>query len=179
MHEIVVLGDSLSVAPARAQSFPAELQKRIDRKKLSWHVVNAGQWGGTTADGVRRLDDVLGTNVQAIVIALGANDALRGVDLGIVERNLRTILDAAKARGMRVLLCGMETPPSYGWRYTLGFHNLFPRLAREYEVPLVPFLLEDVALISAMNGPDGIHPNAAGAKRIAETVWPHLEPLLR
>jgi acyl-CoA thioesterase-1 len=80
---------------------------------------------------------------------------------------------------MRVLLCGMETPPSRGWQYTLDYHGLFPRLATRYDLPLVPFLLAGVALNPELNGPDEVHPNTAGAKRIAETVWPYLKPLLQ
>ena len=95
-----------------------------------------------------------------------------------VERNLSTMIEHAQVRDIRVLLCGMETPPFNGWQYTVDFHRLFPSLAQKYSVALVPFLLEGVALNPDMNGEDEIHPNAAGAKRIAETVWPYLEPLV-
>jgi acyl-CoA thioesterase-1 len=177
-NRIVVLGDSLSVTPSRAESFPSVLQKRIGAAGLLWTVINAGVSGDTTADGLRRFESVVSGGADLLVLALGANDGLRGVPLATVEQNLATIIGHAQARGMRVLLCGMETPPVNGLNYTIGFHEIFPRLAGQYSVPLVPFLLQGVALVPGMNGPDGIHPNAAGATRIADTIWPYLEPML-
>jgi acyl-CoA thioesterase-1 len=115
---------------------------------------------------------------DVLVLALGANDGLRGASLATVEGNLARMIAQAQARGTRVLLCGMETPPAHGWNYTLGFHGIFPRLARQYSVPLVPFLLHGVALVRGMNGADGIHPNAAGATQIADTVWPYLKRMI-
>ena len=176
---VVVLGDSLAVAPAIAQSFPAELRLKVERAALPFTLTNAGLSGDTTAGGVRRLPEILGDDVGVLVVALGANDGLGGVGVETVEAQLSTIIEAAQARSIRVLLCGMETPPRHGWAYTVAFHGIFPRLARRYDVPLVPFLLSGVALVPAMNGPDGIHPNAAGARRIADNVWPYLEPILR
>jgi acyl-CoA thioesterase-1 len=173
-----VLGDSLSVTPSHAESFPAVLQKRIDAAGLLWTLVNAGVSGDTTAGGLRRFESVASAGGDVLVLALGANDGLRGVPLATVEQNLATMIQQAQARGMQVLLCGMETPPANGWNYTIGFHEIFPRLARQFSVPLVPFLLEGVALVREMNGPDGIHPNAAGAARIADTIWRYLEPML-
>ena len=133
----------------------------------------------TRPGGVRRLEPLLGADVGVLVVALGANDGLGGVSVAAVERNLSTIIETAQARNIKVLLCGMETPPFNGWTYTVAFHDVFPRLARKYNVPLVPFLLSGVALVPEMNGSDGMHPNAAGARRIAENVWPYLEPMLR
>ena len=175
----MVLGDSLAVSPSRASAFPAELQKRIDAVERGWIVTNAGVSGDTTAGGVRRVDEVLSADTRILILELGANDGLRGVDIATVEKNLGTMIERAQARGIRVLLCGMETPPLHGWNYTVEFHRLFPRLAARYGTALVPFLLEGVALNPDLNGDDEIHPNAAGARRIAETVWPFLEPLLR
>jgi acyl-CoA thioesterase-1 len=177
-RDVVVLGDSLAVSPRIDQSFPAVLQRRIDRDSLPWTVINAGVSGDTTADGLRRVDAVLNDRVGVLVLALGANDGLRGVSVAAVEQNLSSIIERARARRIAVLLCGMETPPAHGWEYTLDFHRLFPRLAANYEIPLVPFLLQDVALVPDMNGPDGIHPNVSGAQRIAETLWPYLAPML-
>ena len=173
-----MLGDSLSVTPTRAESFPAVLQKRIDSVALPWTIVNAGVSGDTTAGGLRRFESAVSAGADVLVLALGANDGLRGVSLASVEQNLATMIQRAQTRGMRVLLCGMEAPPLNGWNYTIGFHEIFPRLAQQYSVPLVPFLLEGVALVREMNGPDGIHPNAAGATRIANTIWPYLERML-
>ena len=178
IRQILVLGDSLAISPSRAQSFPAVLQARIDELRLPWTIVNAGVGGDTTSGGLRRVDALLGADVGVLILALGANDGLRGVDIARIESNLSGIIERAQARGVQVLLCGMETPPLQGWQYTLAFHRLFPRLAARYDVVLVPFLLEGVALDPELNGNDGIHPNAAGARRIAETVWPYLESVL-
>jgi acyl-CoA thioesterase-1 len=176
---VLVLGDSLAVSPSRTEAFPAELQKRVDSTSRGWTVKNAGVSGDTTAGGLRRFDQALTADTRVLVLELGANDGLRGVDISSVEQNLSTMIERAQGRGIKVLLCGMETPPFNGWNYTVDFHRLFPRLAQKYDVALVPFLLEGVALNPDMNGGDEIHPNAAGAKRIAETVWPYLEPLVQ
>jgi acyl-CoA thioesterase I len=178
-RRVVVLGDSLATYPSNEKSFPAVLQRRMSAGSLPWKIANAGVSGDTTSGGLTRLDPLLGDDVGVLVLALGANDGLRGVDLAIIERNLSTITERVQARGIRVLLCGMETPPWRSWDYSVEFHRLFPRLAAKYDVPLVPFLLAGVALNPDLNGSDGIHPNAAGAQRIADTVWPYLEPLLR
>jgi acyl-CoA thioesterase I len=179
VRRVVVLGDSLAVSPSRAQAFPAQLQVMVERAGLPWAVLNAGISGDTTAGGVQRVEALLAPDVGVLVLALGANDGLRGLPPDNVRRNLSTIIDAAQARSIDVLLCGMETLPTHGWDYMLAFHRLFPAVASEHRVPLVPFLLEGVALVTEMNGPDGVHPNSAGARRIAETVWPALERLLR
>jgi len=175
---IVVLGDSLSVSPSLDQSFPAHLQARLDKQGLRWTITNAGVSGDTTAGGLRRVERLLANDVRILVVALGANDGLRGIDTMTIEANLSTIIETAQQRSVRVLLCGMETFPRHGWDYTVAFHNVFPKLARRYDVTLVPFLLAGVALVPDMNGADGVHPNAAGAQRIAETIWPYLESLL-
>jgi acyl-CoA thioesterase I len=179
VRRIVVLGDSLAVSPSIDLSFPSELQARIARQGLRWTVMNAGVNGDTTAGGLRRIEPLLARDVGVLVVALGANDGLRGVDVSTIEKNLSAIIDVAQARRIRVLLCGMEMPPTHGWDYTVAFHHLFPRLAQQYAVTLVPFLLAGVALVPGLNGPDGIHPNAAGARRIADTIWPYLEPLVQ
>jgi acyl-CoA thioesterase-1 len=177
-RRIVVLGDSLSVSPSRGQSFPSQLQAEIDSRRLPWLVVNAGINGDTTTGGLRRVEALLDSDVAVLVVALGANDGLRGVPVPTVETNLAAIIEAALQRNVRVLLCGMETPPTNGWQYTIAFHHIYPRLAMQYGVPLVPFLLSGVALVPNMNGADGVHPNAAGARMIAGNIWPYLEPLL-
>lgn len=176
---VVVLGDSLAVYPSTTDSFPARLQERIDRAGLPWKVTNASVTGDTTADALTRLPPLLTSDVGVMVVALGANDGIQGVATATIERNLSTIIETALAHNIRVLLAGMESPPTRGFDYSIAFHNLFPTLAQRYSVPLVPFLLAGVALIPEFNGPDLVHPNAAGAQRIADTVWPYLEPLLR
>jgi acyl-CoA thioesterase I len=178
LSHVLVLGDSLAVTPSMDESFPAELQRRVDARGLPWKIVNAGVSGDVTAGGLRRLDSAMTPDTRILVLALGANDGLRGLATATIEHNLATIIERAQARGVRVLLCGMETPPGHGWDYTLDFHRLFPQLAQRYGIPLVPFLLTGVALNPELNGRDGIHPNAAGARQIANTVWRYLEPLI-
>jgi len=179
IRRVVVLGDSLSVSPSMADGFPAYLQKRIADQRLPWTVTNAGVYGDTTAEALRRLDPLLTSDLGVLVVALGANDGLQGLPIGSVESNLTEIVGRGQQHTARVLLCGIETPPTHGLSYSLAFHAVFPRVATAYRVPLVPFLLAGVALVPSLNGPDFVHPNAAGAQRIAETVWPYLEPLLR
>jgi acyl-CoA thioesterase-1 len=179
LRHVVVLGDSLATTPTMGESFPALLDTRIAADNLPWDVMNAGSYGDTTGDGLRRYEPLLRSDVGVLVLELGANDGLQGLDVSAMERNLNTIVEAAQSHGVKVLLCGMETPPLRSLSYALAFHDVFPRVARRYNVPLVPFLLTGVALIPDMNGPDGVHPNAAGARRIADNVWPFLEPLLR
>jgi acyl-CoA thioesterase-1 len=178
IRRIVVLGDSLAVSPSPGESFPARLQTRIARDGLPYTVTNASANGETTDGGMRRLTAALDTDVAVVVVELGVNDGLRGVAAATIERNLSAIVEMALRDGRRVLLCGMEVPPIHGLDYSIEFHKIFPRLAERYAVPLVPFLLAGVVFNPDLNGPDGVHPNADGAQRIAETVWPYLRPLL-
>jgi acyl-CoA thioesterase I len=175
---IVVLGDSLAVSPSEAESFPAQLQKRLKKSGAQWTVTNAGIKGDKTAGGLGRFNAALPPDTRILILELGANDGLRGVEIPTIEKNLSAMIERAQAKDIKVLLCGMIVPPRYGWNYAVAFHGLYPRLAAKYNVPLVPFLLDGVALQAAMNMRDGIHPNAAGAERIADTVWPHLQPLV-
>lgn len=177
-RRIVVLGDSLAVTPTPGRSFPAALNDRLRAEGFAWEITNAGVVGDTTADGLRRLDPLLDEDVGIVILALGANDGLQGLPLITIEQNLATMIERVQAQQIAVLLSGMETLPIHGIAYALEFRDIFPRLAARYGVPLVPFLLAGVALNPDMNGPDGIHPNAAGAQRIADTVWPYLLPLL-
>jgi acyl-CoA thioesterase I len=175
----MVLGDSLAVSPSEADGFPAVLEARLHERGLTqWTVINAGVRGDTTTGGLGRVDALLADRPSILILALGANDGLRGVDVSVVTRNLSQIIERAEARGAKVLLCGMDAPPIRGWDYTVAFHQVFPGVATKYRVPLVPFLLEGVALNPNLNGDDFIHPNAAGARQIAETIWPYLEPMV-
>jgi acyl-CoA thioesterase I len=176
---IVVLGDSLALSPTIAESFPARLQGLLDASSYRWTISNAGVWGDTTSDGLARFTAAVPAGTHVLVLELGANDGLHGLDIATMERNLAQIMERAREMRIQVLLCGMETPPFHGFDYTVRFHQVFARLAARYDLPLVPFLLSGVALNPDLNGADGIHPNAAGARRIAETVWPYLEPLVR
>jgi acyl-CoA thioesterase-1 len=177
--QVVVLGDSLAVSPSRADSFPVRLQDHLKAAGSSLTVVNAGIRGDKTAGGLRRLTPLLTANTLILIVELGANDGLRGVEVAQIERNLSRIIESAQRKRIPVLLCGMMVPPRFGWDYALAFPKMFERVAAKYNVPLVPFILEGVALNASLNGPDGIHPNAAGAKRIANTVWRHLETMIR
>ena len=175
---VAVLGDSLSVSPSREASFPAVLQRKVEERGDGWRVMNSGRNGDVTAEGLSRLPEVLATQPAILVLALGANDGLRGVPVETVRQNLETIITRALERGTQVLLCGMEAPPLRGWRYSVEFHRIYPGLAEQYELPLVPFLMTGVIGNFDLNRDDRVHPNARGAERIAETVWPVLEPML-
>jgi acyl-CoA thioesterase I len=177
-RRIVVLGDSLAVSPSPGRGFPALLQERLDATYPGWVVSNQGIGGDTTRGGLQRLDQALTADTSILVVELGANDGLRGIPIATIEDNLSQIIARARTRGITVLLCGMETPPLNGWDYTLDYHRVFPRLAVRHDVALVPFLLEGVALNPEFTGADGIHPNATGARRIADTVWTYLAPLV-
>jgi len=177
---IVVLGDSLTagLGLAQAESYPARLQQKIDGAGLSFEIINAGVSGDTSAGGVRRLDWSLDGDVRILILELGANDGLRGLPVADMVANLSTIIERARARGIAVLLCGMEAPPNFGASYTREFHAAFPALARKYHLPFVPFLLNGVAGTTNLNQADGIHPNVEGARIVADTVWSTLEPML-
>jgi len=178
---VVALGDSLTAGPGlRAEeTYPALLQQRARAAGYAHVFLNAGVSGDTTADGVRRLGSALVPDTRVLIVALGANDGLRGVPIGTIRLNLETIIERAQSRSIRVLLCGMETPPTKGWQYSIDFHRLFPELAGRYGVPLMPFLLFGVAGDPDYNLGDRVHPNAAGMRIMAETIWPYLEPLLK
>jgi acyl-CoA thioesterase-1 len=177
---VVVLGDSLTAGLGLApnESYPARLQQRLDAAGLNFEVVNAGVSGDTSAGGVRRLDWSLDGDVRVLILELGANDGLRGLPVSEMTQNLSTIIERAKARGIKVLLCGMEAPPNFGASYTREFHFAFPDLAKKYQLPFVPFLLAGVAGLSDLNQADGIHPNVEGARKVADTVWVTLKPML-
>jgi acyl-CoA thioesterase-1 len=163
------------------EAYPALIQGKIDSAGLGFRAVNAGVSGETSAAGVRRIDWLLERPVRVLVLELGANDALRGQDLTAAKRNLQAIIDRARGRypDVRIVVAGMEAPPNLGTRYTQQFRRLFVDLARENDAALIPFLLEHVAGVSELNQPDGIHPNAAGARIVADNVWRVLEPILR
>jgi len=178
---VVVLGDSLTAGPglSSAEAYPALLQARARAAGYPHTVVNAGVSGDTTTDAIERFERVLVPDTRVLVVALGANDGLRGHSIDTMKANLRRIIERAKSREIQVLLCGMETPPSHGWDYSIRFHNVFPELARELEVPLMPFLLAGVFGDDRLNLPDRFHPNAAGMRVIAGAMWPYLDPLLK
>jgi acyl-CoA thioesterase I len=177
---VVVLGDSLSAGlglPSQ-EAFPSLLQRKIDAEGLKFEVINAGVSGDTSAGGLRRLDWALDGDVQVLIVGLGANDGLRGLPVDEMRRNLSTIVERAQARHITVVLCGMEAPPNFGASYTTAFRTAFKDVATKYHVAFVPFLLDGVAGLADLNQEDGIHPNARGAQKVADTVWSTLKPLL-
>jgi acyl-CoA thioesterase-1 len=178
--QIVILGDSLTAGLGLDQqfSYPALIQKRLDGLGLSYEVVNAGVSGDTSAGGLRRIDWALEGTPKVLVVALGGNDGLRGIPPADLRRNLAAMIERGQARGAAVILAGMEAPPNNGPEYTAAFRAVYVDLAREYRVPLIPFLLDGVAGDPSMNQADGIHPNRTGAARLAETVWAALEPIV-
>jgi len=163
------------------EAYPALVQQKIDSARLSFRVVNAGVSGETSAAGLRRIDWLLSQPIAVLVLELGANDALRGQDLAAARGNLQEIIDRTRARypRVRIVVAGMQAPPNLGSRYTAEFRQLFVDLARRNDAALIPFLLEGVGGVPEMNQGDGIHPNAEGARVVAENVWRALEPVLR
>jgi acyl-CoA thioesterase-1 len=176
----VALGDSITAGLGLSpeQAYPALLQQRIDQEGLKFEVVNAGVSGDTSAGGLSRLEWALDGDVRVLIVALGGNDALRGLPVEELRRNLTAIIEGARARKIKVLLAGMEAPPNFGQSYTVSFHKIYPELAAHYKVAFVPFLLEGVAGIETLNQRDGIHPTAEGARIIAESMWRTLRPML-
>jgi acyl-CoA thioesterase-1 len=181
---IVFFGDSLTAGygldnPA-SESYPALIAKRIAAEGLPWRVVNAGLSGDTSAGGERRLDWVLRQPVGIFVLALGANDGLRGFDPQVTRANLAAIVERVRARdpGAQIVLAGMRMPPNLGEDYTGKYAAIFPRLAADEHIALIPFLLADVGGRAGLNQADGLHPTAAGDAIVAETVWRVLRPLL-
>lgn len=177
---IVFLGDSLTAGLGlqSAQSYPALVGNRLKAKGFDYEIVNAGVSGDTSAGGVRRLDWSLEGDVRVLVVALGANDGLRGLSTSELRKNLAAVLDRAKAANVPVLLAGMEAPPNNGPEYTSDFRNVYVELAREYQVRFIPFLLQGVAGDASLNQADGIHPNVRGAEIVADLVFKELEPML-
>jgi acyl-CoA thioesterase-1 len=176
---IAVLGDSLTagLGVAKAASYPSLIQERIDAAGLDYEVVNAGVSGDTSAGGLARLDWALDGDVRVLIVALGGNDGLRGLPAAELQGNLAQIIERAQARGITVILAGMEAPPNYGRDYIVSFHKVYPALAAKYHVALVPFLLQGVAGDETLNQRDGIHPTAAGARIVADNVWAVLKPI--
>jgi acyl-CoA thioesterase-1 len=177
---IVVLGDSLTagLGLAKSEAYPSLLQARVDAEGLNYEVVNAGVSGDTSAGGLSRLDWALDGDVRFMIVALGGNDALRALPPGELRQNLTTIIERAQAKHITVVLAGMEAPRNFGRDYVVRFHQVYPDLAKKYNVALVPFLLQDVAGIERLNQRDGIHPTAEGATIVANNVWTVLRPLV-
>jgi acyl-CoA thioesterase I len=179
---ILVMGDSLSAAYglASAQGWVALTADRVSKTKPGWRVVNASVSGETTAGGASRIAAELQRNRPAVVvIELGANDGLRGLQLQQTRANLEKMIQAAQKANAKVLLIGMRIPPNYGPDYTRGFENNFAALAKQYKVPLLPFLLEPIALDRNAFQADNLHPVATAQPKLRDHVWKALDPLLK
>jgi acyl-CoA thioesterase-1 len=177
---IVFLGDSLTAGLGLSpdKSYPSLIGARLKERGYDFEIVNAGVSGDTSAGGLRRLDWSLEGDVRVLIVALGANDGLRGLPTTEMKKNIAAVITRAKAKGVVVILAGMEAPPNNGPDYTAAFRNAYSELAREHDVRLIPFLLQGVAGDASLNQADGIHPNIRGAELVAEIVWKELEPTL-
>jgi acyl-CoA thioesterase-1 len=177
---IVAFGDSLTSGPGLRpeEMYPALLQQRISKEGHDYRVINAGVSGDTTSDGLARFDAALVPDTEIVILAIGGNDGLRGVPVATVERNISTMIERAQSRGINVLLCQMEAPPVGGLLYTIDFHRVYTRLADRYKLPLVPFFLLGIIGNEELDLNDTLHPNAAGHRVIADTIWPYLRPML-
>lgn len=179
---LLVLGDSLSAAyglPAD-QGWVHLLEQELKQRKLADRVINASISGETSSGGLQRLPRLLADyRPDLVLLELGANDGLRGTPLRVMEQNLRRLVELSLDSGAAVMLIGIRIPPNYGPQYTQRFYSIYPDLAQEYQLPLVPFLLERVAMKPQFMQADGLHPTAQAQPILLQTVWPHLYPLLR
>lgn len=178
--KMVVLGDSLSAGLGLAASaaFPAKLKKALQAKGIAVDMINAGVSGDTSSGGRDRLDWSIPEGTEAVILELGANDALRGIDPKVTRAALTDILTRLKARKIAVLLCGMLAPPNYGSDYSARFNAIYPDLSKQFGVPLYPFFLEGVATEARLNQADGMHPTAEGVDVIVKNILPSVEAFL-
>lgn len=181
LPRIVAFGDSLTaglgVAPDEA--YPGQLARWLRGQGFTYDVINAGVSGDTTAGGLRRVGWILKNEPSLVILELGANDGLRGQPLIEIYNNLSGIIARLHAKGVIVVLAGMQLPLNYGDDYTQGFSDVFVRLAREHDVALIPFFLEGVATYPHLNQGDGLHPNSEGYAIVVQNVWRTLEPILK
>jgi acyl-CoA thioesterase I len=178
--KIIAFGDSLTAGyglPAN-EAFPAKLQQALARKGIKVDIVNAGVSGDTTSGGLARLDWSVPSDADAVILELGANDALRGVDPAVARKALDEILQRLKQHGIPVLLCGMYAPPNMGDEFVQAYRAMYPALAERYGAILYPFFLDQVAGRPEFNQPDGLHPTAKGVDRIVEDILPKVEALI-
>ncbi len=178
---LLVFGDSLSAGYGLppGKGWVDLLQQRLRQQEIPCTVTNASISGDTSAGGLARIKPALEQHQpEILLLELGANDGLRGLSLAAMKSNLNSIIGQAKDAGAKTLLVGMQMPPNYGPRYTERFHQIYEELAQEQQIPLVPFLMERVALEPSLMQPDNFHPNAQAQPLLLETVWPHLQPIL-
>jgi acyl-CoA thioesterase-1 len=178
--KIVAFGDSLTAGyglPAN-EAFPAKLQQALASKGVKVDIVNAGVSGDTTSGGLARLDWSVPADTDAVILELGANDAMRGVDPAVTRKALDEMLQRLKRRGIPVLLCGMYAPPNMGDEFVQAYRDMYPALAQRYGAVFYPFFLDQVAGKPEFNQPDGLHPTAKGVDRIVEDILPKIEELI-
>lgn len=179
---IIFFGDSITAGYGLSmeEAYPNLIQKRIDSLGLNYEVINAGRSGEASAGGLDRIDWILKGKPDIFVLELGGNDGLRGLSIEETEANLKAMIDKVRAANSntKILLAGMQIPPNLGQEYTKAFRNVFPKVAKDKNVELIPFLLENVGGDTKLNQSDGIHPNTAGHKIVAETVWGYLSNYL-
>ena len=179
--KVVALGDSITAGLGvfQGEAYPALLQAKLEAEGYAWEVVNAGESGDTSATALRRVDWLLDPNVRVLIVAVGGNDALRAIPPKSTHGNIAGIIDKALAKGVEVLLAGMEAPPNLGEDYVVAFRNTFSSLRREYPgIKVLPFLLEGVAGNPSLNQADGIHPTVAGQQIIADQLYELLKPMV-
>ena len=179
--KILVYGDSLSAAygVAKSQGWVAFLQKKLADQHFQYDVINASISGETTSGGLTRLAATLAkTKPNIIILELGANDGLRGLPVKDMAANLNTMITQSKKINAKILLIGMKIPPNYGPKYTESFSNTYPQLSQQHKVPLVPFMLENIAAKPKLIQDDGLHPNTLGQPMMLDNIWPKLQPLL-
>jgi len=178
---ILALGDSLTAGfgVPEAASYPSRLQKILREQGYPHRVVNAGVSGDTTAGGARRIEWLMQHKPSIVILELGANDSLRGVPVAEMQNNLITIIEICRKHGVKVLLAGMKTLPNFGPEYGEAFEGVFTRVAEKYKLTFIPFFLEGVAGRQELTQYDGIHPVAEGYATITQTVWKHLQPMLK
>lgn len=179
---VVVLGDSLAAGYGLdpSEAFPTLIQNKIDDAHWNFTVVNAGVSGDTSAGGLRRMDWLLKRKIDVLVIELGGNDGLRGIEVSATRTNLQAIIDRARQKypQVQIVIAGMQMPPNMGEDYTRAFRAIYPELAKANGAALIPFILEGVGGHPELNQADHIHPTAEGDKIVAENVWKILRPIL-
>ncbi len=178
---IVCFGDSLTAGYGidPAASYPADLQRRLDAAGYHYRVVNEGVSGNTTKDGLARIGRVLARKPQIVVLEFGGNDGLRGLPVENTERNMALMIEKLQNSGAKVALAGISLPPQYGGDYISRFNAMYPKLAKQFHVPLLPFLLQDVYGVAGDIQADGVHPTAQGAKQVAANVEKLVLPMLK
>lgn len=179
---ILFFGDSITAGLGvdKSQAFPALVQQKVDSAGLNYEVINGGLSGETSAGGLRRIDWVLQRKIDVFVLELGGNDGLRGIELSSTKDNLQQIIDKVQSKypDVQIILAGMQVPPNLGQEYTRQFESMYPELAKENDLPLIPMILDKIGGNEDFMQGDGIHPTPKGHRVIAETIWEKLEPLL-